>query len=57
MRLKSPLEETPAAVPAPPSEAQLASSYCPRCSERLEPRQCKLICTSCGYYMSCSDFY
>lgn len=31
--------------------------YCPVCSERLESRKCKLICPSCGYYMSCSDFY
>ena len=34
-----------------------ASSYCPRCSARLEGRSCKLICLGCGYYMSCSDFY
>ena len=33
-----------------------ASSYCPRCSVRLAPRSCKLICPGCGYYMSCSDF-
>jgi hypothetical protein len=39
-----------------PEPAQ-ASEYCPRCSVRLEPRKCKMICTSCGYYMSCSDFY
>jgi len=36
---------------------EYASGFCPRCSARLEPRSCKLICSSCGYYMSCSDFY
>jgi hypothetical protein len=38
-------------------EAETASNYCPRCSARLAARSCKLICPSCGYYMSCSDFY
>jgi len=33
------------------------SDYCPVCSALLEPRKCKLICTHCGYYMSCSDYY
>ncbi|HUO36104.1 MAG TPA: hypothetical protein VMU43_14035 [Candidatus Acidoferrum sp.] len=41
----------------PASEAEQAIAYCPRCSERLEPRKCKMICAACGYYMSCSDFY
>ena len=39
------------------SEAELAMSYCPRCSARLAARSCKLMCPSCGYYMSCSYFY
>jgi hypothetical protein len=38
-------------------EQEYASEYCPRCSTRLGARSCKLICPSCGYYMSCSDFY
>jgi hypothetical protein len=38
-------------------DAGWAMSYCPRCSARLAARSCKLICSDCGYYMSCSDFY
>ena len=31
--------------------------YCPVCSRRLTARKCKLFCETCGYYMSCSDYY
>jgi len=34
-----------------------ASRFCPICSQRLESRSCKLICSVCGYYMSCADYY
>lgn len=30
---------------------------CPTCSHTLEGHRCKLVCTHCGYYMSCADYY
>jgi len=38
-------------------DAGLALAYCPNCSEKLLSRQCKMICTRCGYFLSCSDYY
>jgi hypothetical protein len=33
------------------------SVFCPSCSARLEESRCKLVCRTCGYFMSCADFY
>ncbi|HEU4367554.1 MAG TPA: hypothetical protein VFV05_04900 [Methylomirabilota bacterium] len=28
---------------------------CERCGERMEERQCKIVCRNCGYWRDCSD--
>ena len=59
------VRETVTAIVAPGAESvksaklgeEAALNFCPVCSERLKPLQCKLRCPVCGYYMSCSDYY
>jgi hypothetical protein len=59
--------EPSAAQPATPDEtiepvARAAVNeepmlYCPACNQHLEQHKCKLVCSRCGYYMSCADYY
>jgi hypothetical protein len=58
--MQSPIPEpaikaTPAQCPLDTDEHH--SVYCPTCSSRLEDSRCKLVCRTCGYFLSCADFY
>lgn len=47
-------------LPSPYQDAQPVDHHCqlcPTCSNRLTGHRCKLICTNCGYYLSCADYY
>ena len=43
--------EAPAHPPEHPCQV------CPNCSHQLTGYRCKLVCTECGYYLSCADYY
>jgi hypothetical protein len=51
---------SPADIPQPPEGEPRIDHHCqicPTCSHQLEGHRCKLVCTHCGYYMSCADYY
>jgi len=47
---------TTSAAPADPVDPGLVMTSCANCGAQMVDRKCKLIC-SCGYFLSCSDYY
>jgi hypothetical protein len=45
------------ACPANPEAVDHHCQICPTCGHRLTGHRCKLVCTHCGYYLSCADYY
>jgi hypothetical protein len=40
-----------------PAVAPDPGSYCPTCGSKMKESRCKLSCKTCGFFLSCSDFY
>ena len=46
----------PSAQPEATDPGELMRT-CANCGAAMLERKCKLICTGCGYFLSCSDYY
>jgi hypothetical protein len=46
----------PSVQPQMPDPGELMRT-CAKCGSAMLERKCKLICTGCGYFLSCSDYY
>jgi hypothetical protein len=59
--MRNPTSSPPTQKPQPAPVCTIPDEhhcvFCPTCSSRLEDSRCKLVCRTCGYFLSCADFY
>jgi enoyl-CoA hydratase len=54
---RQPDSRTPGQIQAKPAAKPDLSSYCPNCGSKMRDSRCKMVCKTCGFFLSCSDFY